>query len=79
LFAREEETQTGVIALKRRRFKQTSLLEERIRDQAKRVRDEANNLPPGKERDALLKKARDADAAEKVNGWLTSTGSQPPE
>jgi hypothetical protein len=72
LFVREEENADGSNG-------HGSSREERIRDQAKRVRDEANNLPLGKERDDLLKKARDADAAETINGWLISPGLQPPK
>jgi hypothetical protein len=64
--------------MKRHRFTQTTSLEDRIREQGKRVRDEANKLPPGKERDRLSKKGRDADAGEKMNQWLTSPDLRPP-
>lgn len=42
------------------------------------ARDEAQALPPGKERDALLKKARQLDTASHINEWLSSPGLRPP-
>ena len=42
----------------RRRFKQETSLQDRVVAWAKQVRDEADALPPGPERDALLKKVR---------------------
>lgn len=42
------------------------------------ARDEAQTLPPGKERDALLKKARQLDTASHINEWLSSPGLRPP-
>lgn len=48
---------------KRRRFKQDTSLEERIAREAQRWREQANSLPPGQERETLLKKARLADTA----------------
>lgn len=42
----------------RRRVKQTRSLEERLGDEAKALREKAQSLPPGSEKEALLKKAR---------------------
>jgi hypothetical protein len=39
----------------RRRFKQNQSLEERHSEEAKRLREEAKSLPPGDERDAILR------------------------
>jgi hypothetical protein len=64
--------------VQRRRFKQTQSLEERLSEEAKRLRAEAKLLPPGAERDALIRKARQAEAGSRMNGWLTSPGLQPP-
>lgn len=42
------------------------------------AKDEAQTLPPGKDRDALLKKARQLDVACHINEWLASSGLRPP-
>ncbi|MCA1433612.1 hypothetical protein I6F33_11565 [Bradyrhizobium sp. BRP20] len=65
--------------LKRRRFKQQLTLQDRLSAWVKRVREQASKLPPGPERDALLKKARQADVANHLNDWVKSPGLQPPE
>jgi hypothetical protein len=64
--------------MERRHFKQTKSLEERLSEEAKRLRAEAKLLPPGTERDALIRKARQAETASRMNEWLTSPGLQPP-
>ena len=46
---------------------------------AKENRDKAVQLPPGPEKDALLKKARQADTASKIDEWANSRGLQPPK
>lgn len=38
------------------------------------AKDEALTLPPGKERDALIKKARQLETACHINEWLASPG-----
>lgn len=63
--------------MNRRRFKQTESLEERLRHQSKRIRLKADGLPPGEERDQLLKKVRDVDMATRIQDWLRSPGLQP--
>nr|WP_019199782.1 hypothetical protein [Afipia birgiae] len=42
------------------------------------ARNEAEKLPPGKDRDALLKKARQLDTASHINEWLSSPGLRTP-
>jgi hypothetical protein len=64
---------------RRRRFKQTQSLEERLTEEAKRLRAEAKLLPPGAARDEMVRKARQAETASRMNGWLTSPGLRPPE
>jgi hypothetical protein len=54
-------------------------LEERFIDEARRSRAEAEKLPPGSERDALLKKARQANTAAHLTDWVESPGLKPPE
>ena len=52
--------------------------DERLQQVAHDARKEAEQLPPGEERAALLKRARQAETAAQLNGWLTSPGLQPP-
>ncbi|MCK1279453.1 MULTISPECIES: hypothetical protein [unclassified Bradyrhizobium] len=63
----------------RRRFKQTSSLEDRLAKEAKRLREEAKALPPGLERDLILRKARQAETGSHISDWLASPGLQPPD
>ena len=49
---------------------------ERLANEAQRARALAVTLPPGKQREALLEKARLADLAARINGWLASPKSQ---
>jgi hypothetical protein len=65
--------------MQRRRFKQTRSLEERLSEEAKRLRAEAKLLPPGAARDEMIRKARHAETASHMNEWLTSPGLRPPE
>lgn len=65
--------------MQRRRFKQTSTLESRLDEEAKRLREEAKLLPPGAPREELIRKARNAEAASLINEWLISPGLRPPE
>ena len=62
----------------RRRFKQIHSLEERLAEEAKRLREEAELLPPGAVRDAVLRKARRAETGTHVSEWLRSPGLQVP-
>ena len=64
---------------KRRRFKQTVALEERLGQEAQRLREEAKRLPHGAEREILLRKARQAETGSHISDWLRSPGLQPPE
>lgn len=60
--------------LKRRSFKQTAFLQDRLQAFARDVRAKAGALPRGAERDDLLKKARQADTASRLNEWAYSSG-----
>lgn len=64
---------------KRRRFKQTSSLEERLAEQASRLREEAELLPHGPVRDEALRRARQAETGSHMSEWLRSPGLQPPK
>jgi hypothetical protein len=64
---------------RRRPSKLTFTPEERFSEEARRLREEAKLLPPGALRDELIRKARHAEAASHMNGWLTSPALRPPE
>ncbi|MBB4368643.1 hypothetical protein GGD63_001422 [Bradyrhizobium sp. cir1] len=64
---------------KRRRFKQQPTLQDRLSAWVKQVREQASRLPPGPERDTLLKKARQADVACHLHDWIESAGLRPPK
>ena len=64
---------------KRRRFKQTDALEDRLADEAARLRREALGTPAGVERERLIRRARQADTAARMSEWLRSSGLQSPK
>jgi hypothetical protein len=60
------------------RLNQSRSLEERLADESIRLREEAKRLPPGADREILLRKARQAETASQMNEWLRSPGLRPP-
>jgi hypothetical protein len=62
----------------RRRLKQLKSFEERLAEDAKRLREEAKLLPPGAMRDATLRKARQAETGSRMSEWLSSPGLKAP-
>ncbi|WFU42580.1 hypothetical protein QA640_08990 [Bradyrhizobium sp. CB82] len=64
--------------MERRRVKHAQALEVRLADEAQELRQRAKQLPPGAEREALLRRARYAETAAHMTEWLTSPGLQPP-
>jgi hypothetical protein len=56
----------------RRRVKQILPLEERLNLEAQELKQRARKLPPGPEREALLRKARQDEAAANLSEWLTA-------
>jgi hypothetical protein len=64
--------------MQRRRFKQTTTLEQRLIEEAGRLRKEARGTPPGIERERFLRRARQAETASHLSEWLSSRGSQSP-
>lgn len=63
----------------RRRVKQTSSLEERMAEQAAKLKAMADQLPAGTKREALLKRARIAETGAHLSNWIQSPGLQPPD
>ena len=64
---------------RRRRDKQTTSLQDRLASFAKELKAKANELRPGPERDAVLKRARIADTASHIDEWANSPGLRPPK
>jgi hypothetical protein len=67
------------VVTKRRRFKQTDTLEQRLTAEAKRLREEANLLPPGLQRDIILRRARQCETGSHMSEWLHSPGLRRPD
>lgn len=65
--------------MQRRRVSQTVSLDARLAERAKQLREIADALPSGPERDAMKLKARQAETASHLNQWITSAGLQPPQ
>jgi hypothetical protein len=62
----------------RRRFKQTTSLQERLTAFANDIREQAAIMPVGKDRDDLLERVRQADTAAHIDEWASSTRLRPP-
>jgi hypothetical protein len=62
----------------RYRFEQSLSSEERLDVEAKQLRQEASCLPPGREREFLLRKARQDEITSHLTEWLSSPGLQSP-
>jgi hypothetical protein len=54
-------------------------IEEKWHQQSEAAKNEAEKLPYGKERDALVRKARQLQTASQINQWLSSPELKPPE
>jgi len=54
-------------------------LKDRLALYANEVRGRANLLPPGGEKDALLRKAEQADILSEIDGWTRSSPSRDPK
>lgn len=65
---------SNVVTKKRRRFKQQLTLQERLTSWAKDIKGQAAALPPGHEREALIKKARQAEVASNLDEWAKAPG-----
>jgi hypothetical protein len=63
----------------RRRFKQFLSLQDRLKLFSEKLKQRADELRPGPEKDAVLKRARIADTAAHIDEWVNSPGLQPPK
>jgi hypothetical protein len=57
---------------RRRRFKQTTSLVERLRQFANDARKQASHLPEGHMRNQLLERAQISERAIEIEGWLST-------
>jgi hypothetical protein len=57
----------------------TNSLRDRLASFAKDARKKASRLPPGPEKEQMLRKARQADTAAHLDDWANSPGLQPPK
>lgn len=64
---------------KRNRRKQTVPFGDRLERAAVAARKAARKLPLGEARNAMLQKARQAEIARSINGWLASPGQPMPK
>ena len=53
--------------------------EEKWHQLSEAAKIEAAKLPHGKQRDALLRRARQLETASHINEWLSSPGLKPPK
>jgi hypothetical protein len=63
----------------RRRIKHTATFEQRLAAEAQRLKTEASELPQGKARDDMMRKARQTETASHMIEWLSSPGLRPPK
>jgi hypothetical protein len=61
-----------------RRVQQAETLRETLARLALAMRERAEALPAGVERDQLLKQARNADTTAHLDDWVSSPGLRPP-
>ena len=54
-------------------------IEQKWHRQSEAAKAEAQKLPHGKEREALIRKARQLRTASQINQWLSSPELKPPE
>jgi hypothetical protein len=67
----------AVVTIRRNRRKQTISFDERLRQAATAAREAARQLPAGHEREALMRKARQAETAATINEWLSAPAQYP--
>jgi hypothetical protein len=63
----------------REQMRNKPMIEEKWRQQSEAAKNEAQKLPHGKEREALMRKARQLETASQLNQWLSSPELKAPE
>ena len=69
----------GPPIIRRRRVKHEVSFRDRLLKSAQDAREQAALLPYGAERDRLLQRARQNETAAKIDTWISSPGSRPPD
>jgi hypothetical protein len=64
---------------KRNRKRPELSFQDRLNKFTQEARAAAKKLPPGAERSDLMQKARESEAAAKIDRWLSSPGLQSPK
>jgi hypothetical protein len=62
----------------RNRLKHTKTFKERLMEEAAKFREAAEQLPPGTERELLMKRVRQAESAMEISDWFAAPGVPPP-
>ena len=70
-FLRSKGLCESTITAKRNGRKQTQSLQERLAAFAQTARERARSLPPGKERDMLLQRAKQNEVTSNLTDWLS--------
>jgi hypothetical protein len=65
--------------MQRRRFKHILTFPDRLENEAKALEEKAREMPPGIEREIVLRKARQVETALRINEWLSSPGLRSPK
>ncbi len=60
----------------RQRIKRKATFEERLAAEARRLKDQAQAMATGKDRENILRKARQAGTAPRIGDWFRSHGLQ---
>ena len=68
-----------IVPNRKPRFPQGQAFHDRLAGFAANARERAAKLGLGLKQDDLLRKARQADTASHIEGWITSPGLQPPK
>src|SRR3954451_16804059 len=61
---------------KRNRTKQLQPLQQRLRAWAESAREHARHMPPGKDREMLLRRAKQSEVTSSLTEWLTTPSMQ---
>ena len=64
--------------MRRRRIKHDVSFEDRLARAAYQAREAAELLPPGLDRELLLRKAFACETAAEIHAWISSPGAEPP-
>jgi len=64
---------------RRRSIKSEISFEERLLKHAQAAREAACRLPPGKQRELLLRQARASEMVVQIDKWISSPGLRPPK